>query len=420
MVRAYVLVERLFEHGLLTPASRLLVVGAGAGGVTAGLHAAHRGANVSIVEKESLPFFVQRDVSSRWICPTQYDWPMDHWERAIFPIDESELPLDWRAAPASSTATDWTNQLETAKRDFRPRLRILTSTECRNLNESDNAVVAEFKDSSTERTESFEFDIVLLCYGFAKETTTIASYTGPEFWRKGLPVWNGSESTVLIVGGGDGALQDFLLTTTGLKSARGIFQRIFQPGQRLGIEHEIHCAEDQAQRAALWADKLHDHEIFSQLESVHQNLVERILREETQIPHNVNALLDAGNRRAVIVHPCSHFSRVYALNRFLVLLILEVLERSGIRARRSGFRAEGIRPADEESHKCNKDEYCYAFPHNVDLQPMSCLGPSNEKPETGRFDRIIVRTGPRGAPRPSRQSLPYHLYPVAKLEGNAE
>jgi hypothetical protein len=51
---------------------------------------------------------------------------------------------------------------------------------------------------------------------------------------------------------------------------------------------------------------------------------------------------------------------------------------------------------------------------------MSCLGPSNEKPETGRFDRIIVRTGPRGAPRPSRQSLPYHLYPVAKLEGNAE
>ena len=114
MIRAWLLVDRLFEQTTIKNDSRILVVGAGASGVTAGIAAAERGASVLIVDKEILPFL-----------------PLSHWELSRFPIDNSGMPLDWEAGYAANLATDWSDQLEEARENLGAQLLIEMSTECR-------------------------------------------------------------------------------------------------------------------------------------------------------------------------------------------------------------------------------------------------------------------------------------------------
>src|SRR5690242_3041515 len=83
MLRGLLLVDRALHEDLIGPKSPLLVVGAGACGATAALHAAEEGVPTLLVDRKDQAFSLQRNCKSRWIDPTQYDWPLDHWNQGF-------------------------------------------------------------------------------------------------------------------------------------------------------------------------------------------------------------------------------------------------------------------------------------------------------------------------------------------------
>ena len=86
MLRGQLIVDRALEAGYIDGYGRdLLVVGAGAAGATAAIHAAGKGVSTWLIEQETGPFYRQANCSSRWVDPTQYDWPQEHWSEGKYP-----------------------------------------------------------------------------------------------------------------------------------------------------------------------------------------------------------------------------------------------------------------------------------------------------------------------------------------------
>src|SRR5262249_16783411 len=103
--------------------------------------------------------------------------------------------------------------------------------------------------------------LVLSCVGAGTERSTHGKYSGLDFWSTD-PFQNlGRTDRILISGGGDGALQDYLRIITGLSSAKEIYLRLGIP---LSIEQALQSAEDQASRVYIWGRHArHDHAALS-------------------------------------------------------------------------------------------------------------------------------------------------------------
>jgi hypothetical protein len=231
----------------------------------------------------------------------------------------------------------------------------------------------------------------------------------PRFWNKDQE--QRPSGSLLIIGGGDGAVQDFLLAATGL-SAGNIYDAAIPHDLQAGIEPEIQSAEDQAHRAGLWAATQHTHAIYASLELVHETLVAKLL-EDRRVEENLDRLLrpsspDSRARGVVIAHTCSHFGLVYALNRFLALLIIRHLESRAVstKPRRVNVRADDDKWASTGSNS-----------HKVRFRAVTCTSDPGEESED-EFDDVIVRIGvelPPGikasfASPGGRQALPYSVF----------
>ena len=124
MVRAKMLVDRAIDENLIGVDRPLFVVGAGAGGVTAALYSAFRGVKTTIIELRDHAFALQRKCLTRWIDPTQYDWPASHWIQGIFPWVPPAMPLPWRAFPSNLIAATWTQELRSAIKKYPGLLQV--------------------------------------------------------------------------------------------------------------------------------------------------------------------------------------------------------------------------------------------------------------------------------------------------------
>jgi hypothetical protein len=115
MVRGCLVIQRAFENRLINKKDPILVVGAGAGGASASIRAAELGATVYLVDLAPGPFLVQARARTRWLDPTQYDWPAEHWDRGYYPWDPTvRLPLLYPALRADQLAAGWTSALHAA------------------------------------------------------------------------------------------------------------------------------------------------------------------------------------------------------------------------------------------------------------------------------------------------------------------
>lgn len=415
MLRSYYLVERLFDRGRLKEGTRILVVGAGIAGVMAGIRAAAHGAKVVIVEKTAAPFALQREVHQRWISPTLYDWPLPHWREGNFPRDDPKrIPMYWRAGWASWVAADWMLQLVAEQSRFGDRLSIRYLAEFRSVleavtREPAKSLKVEIASLDTRRISVETFDAALFCHGFGDEKTVIGDYEGPPFWSRGHEPGKNARRW-LIMGGGDGALQEFLLRAAGGLSAGKIYVTAVPKDLRAGIERDLQSAEDQAHRAGLWAGPQHNHAIYASLERVHKDRVAKLL-EDPRVGKNLDRRLqlsspDSPARFVVIAHTCSHFGLAYALNRFLAVLIVRHLESRGMSPRRMNVLATD-----------HKWAWTASKTHRVKFQVKACGEDSGEESDD-EFDEVIVRAGvepPPGikvsfASTGGRQSLPYSLF----------
>ncbi|HEY2117177.1 MAG TPA: NAD(P)-binding protein, partial [Candidatus Angelobacter sp.] len=344
MVRAKMFVDRAVGEALIGPARPLFVVGAGAGGVAAAVYAARQGVPTSVIEILGDPFGLQSKCFSRLVNPTQYDWPADHWSHAIFPWRNPVMPLPWAAARANRIAAAWKNIFNNTQRHFPLTVHYFSQLTSRTFSapRQDLEIIFE-KDFGTPATRFItqRFGAALFAVGFGQERSSIGPYKAFDFWetedfenpRLGVPPYTPARPVrVLICGGGDGALQDFLRITTGEASAADILQKLlpYMPGDWSGI----YSSEDQGHRANLWNSSAEeDHVVMTQLEDVHRIHIHQLLSGapgSTLLKAVVALLAPAGHLQVALVHTCTHFSRSYALNRFLVRLIEECALQAGL------------------------------------------------------------------------------------------
>jgi hypothetical protein len=131
MLRGWLVVQRLLQNRLIHSDAPLLVVGAGAGGVTAAVWAAENQVRTLLVDRAAAPFGVQKRATTRFLNPTQYDWPVDHWPSGVFPWLPSHvgLPLPYPSDWAADLAVLWTTEFRRAEGRLRPWLTYENRTE---------------------------------------------------------------------------------------------------------------------------------------------------------------------------------------------------------------------------------------------------------------------------------------------------
>ena len=96
--------------------------------LTAALYSAFRGVKTTIIELRDHAFALQRKCLTRWIDPTQYDWPASHWIQGIFPWVPPAMPLPWRAFPSNLIAATWTQELRSAIKKYPGLLQVKFKT----------------------------------------------------------------------------------------------------------------------------------------------------------------------------------------------------------------------------------------------------------------------------------------------------
>jgi hypothetical protein len=270
--------------------------------------------------------------------------------------------------------------------------------------------------------------------GPGTETTVVGDYKGFSFWDTDpfeedyFGLNRDANAYAIISGGGDGALQDFLRAVTKKRSANDIYQSL-SPLLKEEIENKIQAADDQAQRAYIWGSTWqHDCQVFGTLHRVYQEAIDDLVSSAIwrRASNELGDLIyDSPDLLSVkLVHPCEHFTKCYALNRFLVLLINKFIEveigRSLIEANTAVIDVKG------SLHTCQLDPIdCHGEDHDVLLGNADCevldkhLSGKGAIPEKGveKYQVVIIRHGVKaqsfivgGHPGTnSRHLLPYYV-----------
>lgn len=420
VLRAQTLVERLVSTRTLQAGASLLVVGAGAAGGTVAVLAARCGVRVTAIDINKAPFGLQRLCTSRWVDPVQYDWPLSHASRTHWPIayPTPAVPFGFKADYASIIAHRWASTLNIERRN--PNLAVEYKTRLVKLPRRSGSAPGQL-DAVTEKAghpaQTRQFDVAVLAVGMASERTDVPFHAtapkgGPHFGA--VPFWMRDDfetahlglavplaHPILISGGGDGALQDYIRLMTGHRSALALLDKVFlstgwsAARQRLEVLPLLE-AEQEVERALQWShNAMQDHDRLSALHKQHKAVVHR-WRTSGSWSAIESGLLNVMRGRPIamvmLVHSCDHCSSSYPLNRFMALLIDEVvsttLSRPSIRA---GHRLRAARPLGHQPHACGMG--CWGPEHEVDIEVAStCFGAPGPAHRM-RVSGLVVRHG---------------------------
>jgi thioredoxin reductase len=278
VLRGVIIAERLFETREISAKRPLVVVGAGAGGVSTAIHAAARGISTTLVERNNAGFLTQRLATTRVIDPTQYDWPLDHCYIGRLPWApyHRPLPLSFAAARADQLAIRWQHELRIATTAF-PHLTVRFSTTVSSVAPWHRNLI----DVTLAPGPTINAGAIVNAKGFGNEQCGIEyprgtlCYEGQPFWGPdAFTTLNPSKHNVLISGAGDGALQDYLRIVSGFGRAIDIVRHCNIPSS---ILRAIQSAEDRSHRGRSWATnqprnlkQKHEGPYFWELEQVHQ------------------------------------------------------------------------------------------------------------------------------------------------------
>lgn len=419
MIRARLLVDRAYGAGLFR-ANSILIVGAGVAGVSVAVQAAKHGVRSVIAEQSSNSFGRFVLCSSRWVDPAQYDWPADDWRSRRI----QGLPLDYPPGWPSLLTSKWRARLAALEADGKTEVIYGLRLERDRIAIQPTHVEAELRDGESPRA----FDFAVYCEGPGLEDCRAGKYRGLEFFQDdpfeeetlGLP--QGVTPQVLISGGGDGALQDFIRIASGARSASQLYDQLFDGGD-FDLERQISTAESQARRLLQWSAFLHgpehDHSAQLELEAFYDQLLCKIdhthwceLRDKF---HRVAGARLRDERMLHVAHPCGHLSHCYPLNRFMACLVMSFL------ASQDPLRFQFIRNFRTASvagvqHSCETAEECHGKDHLVTLSFCDCLGTAAAPDKIGDYNVVVVRHGVKplvpstAPPMPTvRQILPYYL-----------
>ncbi len=386
MVRGQSIIDRAVAAGFAATGRELLVIGAGAAGAVAAIRAASLGIRTHLIEFDARPFSRQDSCRTRWIDPHEYEWPFDQWPNQTYVYDNPPLhryyghpvPLSWNAQWADSLAAGWAMSFGAALGAY-PNLIFYHS----NTLVPPPAPPPVFNAAAKTWTVHLSNGAVLTvgmivnAVGFGVERCDVPrlpppTYRGLAFWqtdrfrRPNCGLRPPKVAKVVISGGGDGALQDFLRIVTRQRSVRRLYQAILAAmpdgtaGQRAQkrtilstIQGRISGAENRALRSYLWgSDPVHDHDIHRLLHLGHLDAVGFAL-SRAQVIAALKAILPSPAPDVLLVHSCIHFAQSYAFNRFLVLLIDAYLSRRDGTPSRIIAGAEVVSVVGTSGHVCN-------------------------------------------------------------------
>ncbi|MGB7922655.1 MAG: hypothetical protein WCF57_05365 [Pyrinomonadaceae bacterium] len=442
--RGTIIIERALADGLIQPDQEkpVLIIGAGVAGALAATTAVKYRVPVVLVEVKT-PFIRQFHCRSRFVCPTQYDWPAPHWRRGRYPWWENgKLPLEWDSNYASMVVQAWDSNLKLMQLLNPTLLRIRNKRKfIRHNIVSDGQAVEAYFDPPLDG-EPLLCSMVISCAGIGIERHWVPNedptYTGYGFWeldefeKPDLGLDN-VRPKVLISGSGDGALQDFLRLTTGFSSAGHIYEKVIDDSIKPEVERLVMIAEDYAHRSYVWGKAgVLDHAIQFKLHTEYEKIIEMLFNEwkfrrrvEKALAHLIGNL-DKRLAKIKLAYPCDHFSSCFALNRFLVLLIAKYIHRNleynPLSPRIKILEVRGVDP-----HHCLNDAHlCYGQEHELIRAEAFCntflTAGANEAERSviadGPYRIVIIRHGikinkpPLGnlpAAAPPRQILPYDI-----------
>lgn len=452
MVRAQAFVDDAVAAGLIgsQPWRPLLIVGAGAAGATAACWAAvHHRIPTLLVERDSAAFNRQANCTTRWIDPTQYDWPAGHWTRAVCPSEPMPTPMPWPADFSNLLATRWKVQLSAARRSRWYAAAFNTVVSHASQVFSAGRPIGWNVALRGKLNTTIQVATILWTVGYGTERCNFGNYVGYPFWetdpfaQAGCGV-SGGEPDVVISGSGDGALQDLLRITTTLDSAEAVLKNCgLSASQCSTIERDLHSAEDLAQRLFHWgpgqragATVRNDHDTLRTLHQAHKRLAMAVLNKPgSRVPDELDGLIRHNLPRIRLIHSCDHFSNAYALNRFLALLVGEFLKTQRgqdifvPRRRIAAIRHRGCAPPPANPRPWS---HCHGQIHDIDLEQLNdCRYPPGKagSAETLTANVLIIRHGINTAAIPSlptvtisgntmpplpdialtRQIIPYHV-----------
>ncbi len=402
MIRAEMFVQRALRERLISSRRKhpFIVIGAGAAGATAAALAASNGVSTVLIEGGKSTFNMQATCRTRWVCPTAYDFPFDHYRDGSFPVSGRPHHVSWNANWANLLSVRWRAQLRAMINSGNYPLKLLKYSEAKIVNSRPLEVEIRTQEPNKPlfvRDEPAQ--LVLTTTGFGNERRFLNRhhpYYGFRFWntdplqdpnvgiKRGRP-------EVLISGSGDGGLQDLLRIATGrsfaevVKALGGVLDQ---------ARSAVMDAETAVGRSLHWNfDTSHDHRLLHALHRQYLRIVVRLFKDQA----NVDAVTDVLSKPSPTIKllaECDHFSICYPLNHLLALLVTKALEyQTGEQVIHYNERITDIVSADV--HTCNQDPWaCHGHRHEV---TTATTGPCDTK-QTSRggthvCNVLVIRHG---------------------------
>jgi len=347
IVRAQLLITDLCHSD--PGCERILIVGAGIAGVTAGACAAALGREVVVLEAESLPFALQQKVTQRKVGPFMYEWPSLLSQSQDYPPMHASLSLGLSCTPSWTAskpiaAADLINQLMPWYNGLAasyPNLRLF----CSHPSATTKQYVQDFVEDSAKLGPAdtrkpgailnlpdgsmFRPDYVVLAVGMGMERVHLIDGTENQSnCVKGLPFWDNDDFKVNprmdwhagVFGGGDGALQDVLRLLTPFDHPLDFIDALRAPPGKIGsrldkVVPELDTIEQQSRLLHTWSK-----DVYELIDSKCQRIAGHFATEPVVI-ERVLELLRPGVGTVFHVHRGEHFTKAYLLNRFCVHLI---------------------------------------------------------------------------------------------------
>ena len=356
IVRASYLVERLWSTKRLKANSKLVVIGAGAAGVTAAVKAVHFGmTRVYVTDLRDRVLSLQASCSTRWLDPAQYDWPASHWDGEQWPIQEPTgfpYPTAAKLPPVVTLEADYADEwsakfafalsvYESAGSvTFVPNVKAVDW----NFVSAKSCYEVEFDDAATGASKgALDADIVIFAGGLGRELfsiplwgSSVKKYSSTPFWAddafEAANFGLGSLSHgMLVSGGGDGSLQDFIRLVSGQRSAREVWKAVepalspatLRAFERLGDwDRSVQDAEEFAPAHGSMCDRL------AALHARYRMEVQRLrsnFAEWAVVAAALDALIPSARPKdkVFLALKSAHFDGCYPLNRLVALLLVE-------------------------------------------------------------------------------------------------
>jgi FAD dependent oxidoreductase len=375
VIRGATLVRDLVAAKLLVSGDEILIVGAGAAGVSAARHAALAGCTALVIEKAATPFGLQSGVTTRYVGPYMYEWPWDIHADQHFAPPPTSILHHWNTAAyaglevvaddpltAETLADQWRKQLETWVLDPHSNLTVLTAIDAVNALANlkrwrrsrrffmPGAGKLRFDGTrwpkGSQDSEFINPKFIILAAGFGPERVTWTGplpqnlyqkpkqVRGPDFWKSDnlSQPYCGFEfkPTVVVLGGGDGALQDALRCLYPRGHPLQVLQDLFSFGGVESAFKETHAdillAEQQHAATRTWTSGASQPSEFESLQKAYLSIIER-LSILPAVQDAVLGCLRTDVARVVLVVRERTLGKAYSLNRFLVLLLNECLKR---------------------------------------------------------------------------------------------